>query len=313
MKKFVLNICKIMIIILLFNGVVYWFAQKHYFQEYEVVPSKSFSSFIFADSHGLGISNFSEDFQVYNFSAASDSYFDIKRKIIFLLENEYSLDTIYLSVDDHTLSPYRDLINNKDRSTFYTSKNDLDSHFNFFKEKYVKNYVPILQPKIRALLKSYLETQIKNSFHLDADATEELLWYELPEEEKIKMSESRMKSQFTSETGSEKLKNELIDIIQLCQIHNIELIGVKFPLSKVYLETIGTQNYHADQVFETHQLKVFDGKEMFIENETYFMNQDHLNALGGQIFTQKWFEKKLKNKHLSPSPQIKNSLFDNRK
>ena len=131
------NIFIFFIVILVFNSIVFLFVISKYYDGYIKKPEKGYDAFILSDSHGLSISNYSEEYNVFNFSAGSDSYFDMKRKITFLLENDYIFDKIYITVDDHTLSPYREKANNLDRSSVYTSSNEYESHFDYLKEKYI--------------------------------------------------------------------------------------------------------------------------------------------------------------------------------
>ena len=95
MKRFYYNIFIFFTLILLFNSILFLFAKSKYYIGYEKRPAKRFSAFILSDSHGLPIGDFSEKYNVFNFSAGSDSYFDMKRKISYLLENGYIVDTIF--------------------------------------------------------------------------------------------------------------------------------------------------------------------------------------------------------------------------
>lgn len=287
MKRFCYNIFIFFTIILLFNSILFLFAISKYYIGYEKRPAKSYSAFILADSHGLPIGDFSEKYNVFNFSAGSDSYFDMKRKISYLLENGYIVDTIFITVDDHTLSPYREKTNNLDRSSIYSSPNEYENQYEFLKEKYVKYYFPIFQPKISSLFKSYLKAKLKVLYQPTKNSLTEKVWSDCPEDDRIKSAENRMKSQFPADNNSKRLEKTLLEIIHLCQTNEIELIGIKFPLSSSYLKVLDSQSYGADELFLSKDLNVKDYKEIFIENPEYFANQDHLNSKGGKIFTKR--------------------------
>lgn len=283
MKKFISNLFIFLIIVFLFNIVVFVFANDNYYKGYKEFPYKKYHSFIMADSHGMPLDQFAEKFGVYNFSANSDSYFDMKRKINYLIENEYRVRTIYITVDGHTLSPYRDENNNTDKSIIYTS----DISPDYIKEKYLKYYFPIFQLKVNPLFRSYLEHKIKNIFTEKNKASNDIIWSKLPETEQMIRSEERVIGQFPAKHKSLKLEKTLLEIINLCKTNEIELIGIKFPVSKTYLKIVGHRNYGADQLFISNGLKVIDNESTFIDNDNYFGDQDHLNPKGGEAFVEK--------------------------
>lgn len=287
MKKFILNSSYLVMLILFFNGVVFLFAKSVYSDSYEKYPGKNYSSFIMADSHGLPIGDYSEKFNVYNFSGASDSYFDIKRKIYFLIGNDFKVDTIYLSVDDYTLSPYRENANNLDRSIIYASENEYNNKYAYFKEKYFKYYLAIFQPKVRTLLSAYLKAASERIFQQgNYVSIKDPYWNELSEAEQVKRAKSRKHLQFPTTYNSDKLEKALLEIIDLCQANNITLIGIKFPLTSTYVKILGDLSYGADELFYSKGLTVIDKKTMFTDDNRYFANQDHLNAEGGKLFTK---------------------------
>lgn len=69
----------------------------------------------------------------------------------------------------------------------------------------------------------------------------------------------------------------------------MELIGLKFPLSKEYISAIENLTYGAEEVFKKYRLPIFDYEKIFIEEPEYFENQDHLNELGGSELVEKIF------------------------
>lgn len=282
MKKFFVNLLILLIIALLFNVVVFVFSNDNYYKGYRNFPSKKFHSFIIADSHGVSLSNYCEKFNVYNFSTSSDSYLDMLRKVQFLIENEYQIDKIYLTVDGHTLSPYRDQFNNSDKSIIYTS----DVNFNYLKEKYFKYYFPIFQVKVNSLFRNYMESKIQKIYPQKNKMGDHLTWNQLPEKERLKRASERAEGQFPPKKASEKLENTLLEIIKLCKSKNIELIGLKFPLSNDYLQTLNKRNFGADQLFISNGLEVLDYESVFRNKQEYYKDEDHLNFNGGEEFVK---------------------------
>lgn len=286
MRKFIFSIFYFLIIILLFNGVVFVFANDNYYKGYHEFPDKSYHAFLLADSHGMPLEKFPEKFGIYNFSSNSDSYADMERKITYLIDHQYQVKKIYISADDHTLSPYRESINNMDKSIVYTSK----INFNYIREKYIKYYFPIFQLKVNSIFRMYLEDKVKIIFNQKEKTATKIIWSELSEEDKRKRASDRVLGQFPSKIRSQKLEKTLVKIITLCQQNNIELIGVKFPVTNSYLKKLGNQNYGADKVLESKEVKMKDYKSIFDGSDDYFGDQDHLNPEGAEKFVKILFK-----------------------
>lgn len=292
MNKFLKNISLLVILLITLNTLLYLVSKKVYIKNYQEC-SLNFKSYLLSDSHGESLGNFTEKYNVFNFSAASDSYLDLSRKINYLIKNT-SVDTIYLAVDDHTLSPYREVSNNMDRSDFYCTRSDYKNYFEYLKSKYLKRYIVFFQPKALIVIKSFLTSEIKalirstkkNHFENDEDE-----WASLTDAERINNSKSRFENQFNAEQTSKILSNSLLEIITLCKKNNITLIGMKMPLTNEYLNILQNKSYGADELFRANGLIVLDFKKTFQDQDRYFKNQDHLNKLGSYNFVELWLNK----------------------
>ncbi|WP_233878225.1 hypothetical protein [Dyadobacter sp. CY323] len=251
------------------------------------MPEKRFHSFVFSDSHGLPLAKYPEEYNVYNFSAGSESYFDIERKLLYLIENKYQIDTVYVNVDDHMLSRYRDNNNNTDRSVFYLTKNNTDT-FTYIQSKYITYYFVILQPKIRTIFRRFLLRSVASIIHPELVKEED--WSTLSAEQRVVKSEDRKNYQFSGQKSSERLKISLENIISLSKEHNITLLGVKFPLAASYMDVLGDANFGADKVLSDSGIRILDHKTAFADQDGYFSNQDHLNKQGGKVFSKILFE-----------------------
>lgn len=289
MKQFSYDLVVFSLIILLLNSVLLLFSISKYHNEYKKIPDKKFKVFVLSDSHGAPLEDFTEKYNIYNFSAGSDSYFDMKRKLMYLIENEYNVDTVFITADDHTLSPYREQANNMDRSVVYSSKDDFENNYEFIKEKYIKFYLPVFQPKISPLFKSFFNSKLKTLLKLEVNNLKEIPWSELSKEDRVKKANHRMQSQFPYDIKSEKLKKSLLEIISICKENEIDLIGLKYPLSRSYIEVLQNKNFGADDLISSKGLKLIDKKELFKNNPELFSNQDHLNSEGGELFVNLLF------------------------
>lgn len=95
---------------------------------------------------------------------------------------------------------------------------------------------------------------------------------------------SRFKFQISNFDKSESLTYSLTRIIRLCEENNIELIGIKFPLTKEYYNVLGDNSFNADSLFYLNNIKVIDFKNLFLQNDDFFYDQDHLNNIGSEKF-----------------------------
>lgn len=279
MKKFLINGLGLFALLLIANFILFKVVYRVYLEEYEKVET-TFSTYILSDSHGVPLKQLQSQSEVYNFSAASDSYIDMERKLSFLISNT-KVKRILITVDDHTLSSYREHGNNLDRSAFFADFNDYSNYYDFFKDKYLRYNVVFFNAKYQSLLKPYLVSQV---FTIAKEPYKSEDWSELSHEEQNKLSFERFKGQFEESYKSEILKGSLEKIISLCQSSGIELIGVKYPISESYFRLMDDKTYDAEGIFIEHGLKVLDYKRLYLNRDEFFENQDHLNFEGGSVF-----------------------------
>lgn len=250
---------------------------KIYFNEYyEVELDKEI--YILADSHGDALGNLNNG-KIYNFSAASDSYRDMKIKLEFLIE--YSdVETILLIVDNHTLSPYRDQLDNRDRSAHFARPHNFPTYYSYVKEKFIFPNVVLLSPKYGSIAKTYIKSLL--SFSISKKCS----WSELSEIEREKKAQERFEDQFSFSGPSESMENYLDEIIKICRMNRITLFGIKFPISTEYHEKMSTQNYGGDLRLQEAGIEIWDFSTYMSANQEYFKDQDHLNSKGANEFNQ---------------------------
>jgi hypothetical protein len=278
MKKFIVNVVLFGLLLLLINVVFYLVAYNRYYKDYEQYDL-NYDSYLFADSHGTPIGNQLEKYGIYNFSAASDSYFDMLIKIKYLIKHT-NIERIFITVDDHTLSPYRENANNLERSSYFIISEDYSNVLKGIGIKLDK-FLVLLNPGIRGIVRSYFQSMV-----LTTKVSKN--WNLLTPEEQNISAQSRFIEQFNYENKSEQLTETLIRIIELCKENNIEIIGIQFPLSEVYFAKIGDKSFGANAIFMKNQLKVYDYRELFFKHDDFFMNQDHLNEIGSKEFVKSY-------------------------
>lgn len=290
MDRFIRDVFIFSIIFVLTNILTYNFITKGLLYdkyEFEISNIKQ-SNFIFSDSHGWALTNnfpkgkkMLSDMNFQNLSYGSDSYFDIYFKLEYLIKNNVKIDTIFVSVDDHMLSPYRNGTNNRNRSIVYSDYESYNHFFplskpEYFLRKYLIRFLPLTQTSNSKLLREYF----KRNFDIQKEKIpEDDQWGQLSNEERVLYSKRRKEILFPEKMTSLKLKNCLLQIIELSSANNINVIGLKFPIAQSFQSVIDGNNFGADRVLKSKGLNIIN-LESAIVNEKLFKNQDHLNNEG---------------------------------
>ena len=284
MKKFIIKVVCFAGILLIINAFLYGLGNHLYWKPYLKEIDPACHTFLLSDSHGEILGDLTEKHDIFNFSAGSESYSDMYRKVKFLIKNT-SVKTIVISVDDHTLSSYRDKLNNGDRSVLYSDCGDFSSFSDFIKQKYIKHYIVLFNPTVRSIVRRYLLYEVIGLVKGRKGDTA-TNWGCLSDFERKRRSNVRALMQFPDGGESEQNRAILECIVEKCRENDVDLIGIKFPLSKDYVESISGKSFNADRVFLRHSLRVMDFMTIYTNNNSYFRNQDHLNDLGALHFAE---------------------------
>lgn len=295
MKRFLINVFLFGFGYLVLNILAYQFLMKPvlYNTPYlELDNSRGMNKLLLSDSHGAAL--FKDDLKplgIINGSTGSDSYYDMYYKLKYAISQQ-KIDTVILTADDHTLSKYRERSNNLERSLGLSSFADYKDflpmpHWRFLYVKSVGNYLPLTNVNNSELLYRYLVAELKGIGKPKKLLGAERKTYgysKLTEQQKKQRSISRMKDQFIDKETSASLKACLTEIIALCKENNIALIGLKFPLTGTYINTIQDNNYGADAFLKENNVPVIDTKTVFQTDDTLFKDQDHLSPVGSEMF-----------------------------
>lgn len=285
--KFLRQISLFTLLLTLFNVALFFLISGFYIKDYDEVDL-DYSQYILADSHGIPLGDHTEGHQVHNFSNHSDSYLDMERKLKFLIRNT-DVKRIYLSVDDHTLSPTREKQNNLDRSAYYADENDFSSFDSFLRNKYLNYYCVFLNDRYSLIIKNFMEEELFD-FSKWGGSRSKSAWEKLSDKEKQQISQERINHYFDYQDPSQNMAHALERIILLCKEKNIELIGIKFPLTKTYVDLMNEESYKADSIFKNYKLPIVDFDSLFLEQDSLFRDMDHLDNGGGVKFVEILFD-----------------------
>ncbi len=290
-KRIIQNCLLFAVLAILINMAAYQFLAKPVlFRDY-FIPKKNlnkFTNFMMGDSHAGVIQQ--QDLNalgITNFSFNSESYFDVYNKLNHLIRN-HSVDTIYLCVDDHTLSLYRQYWTNAQRSIYFSDYQHYKRYYKtnlrqFLYKKYISIHLPFFDTSHSLILRKRVGALLKREKTRNYDNYD---FSKVPVEQRLRRSQQRINTQYPGPEISESLSRCLVEMISLCEQEDITLIGVKFPLTREFYEELGDRSYGADSIFKAHHLSVYDYKRIFLDSISYFRDQDHLNLKGSELFTE---------------------------
>ncbi|WP_425638294.1 hypothetical protein ACPUEN_02725 [Algoriphagus yeomjeoni] len=291
-ERFLKNIAVFIVLLIGLNFLLFFLIKGFYIRDYNDV-NLNYSSFLLADSHGTPLGDFTEIHNVHNFSGQSDSYLDMERKLNFLVRNT-QVEKIYISVDDHTLSPTREDQNNLDRSAYYTNSNDYANYLEYLQEKYLFYYCVFLNDRYSLIIKNFLQNEMFN-FSKWGGVRSKSTWESLSNVQQEQISQDRINNYFEAQAPSDKMSESLKRIIFICKDQDIELIGLRFPLSKTYVDLLNEESYDADSILTSYNFPIIDYDSLYLEQDSLFRDMDHLDRKGGEKFAKILFGKKKDN------------------
>ncbi|QDH80799.1 hypothetical protein FKX85_17830 [Echinicola soli] len=280
MKEYFQKLSPFLLGVLAINILVTFVVDGLYYEPYtrmiREIKDQKLKGIIMADSHGLPLKQTLKDEGIVNVSWGSDSYEDMRNKLQYYLKN-HDMDYVIISVDNHLLSNYRENLNNIEASLNYVD--EVTSAYGFWKYtylKYIKRYFSLISPKNRDIFLARTKSFLKNNL-----VREE--WNE--KENKAFLGRKRVDLHFSNLRKSDKLAQDLETMIEMCKAHDVEVIGMKYPLTSAYYTAMSSANFGADEVLKKHGCRVLDFQKVFLKRNDLFSDEDHLNEDGGKIFS----------------------------
>jgi len=80
--------------------------------------------------------------------------------------------------------------------------------------------------------------------------------------------------------------------IELCQSHQIKVIGIKYPVTNYYLNTLNhfcgeemLNNPPQDKILLEYNIPIWDFEDLYLNRHDYFFDSHHMNERGKTAFT----------------------------
>ncbi len=286
MGKFITHSIFFVLGYLVLNGLFYMFVTtpavytNYVFNEDNM---DQYHSFLVSDSHGACMKSIPNEYGIYNFSYRGDNYLDMYLKVQYLATQLSTEDTIFLNVDSHLFSNYRDKSSNAKKNIIYANyqvNNLLESEEvkqKLNNKKYFK-YLPLLDIDYGVFYYDYLLPEKAAAYHRS--------FADYNEKTQRTKCQRRYETQYQNKTKSEKQEQYLEKIIEICEEKNIKLIGIQYPLAKMYWNMIENNNYNTTSLLKQYGIEVYDFHDLFFEQTDCFYDQDHLNLKGSKLFCE---------------------------
>jgi hypothetical protein len=271
-----------LVLVLALNALIFGIMYETYYRKYRIFPKEQpYRGLLLADSHGLCLGNELEQNGIFNFSAESDNYADMRIKLRYFLKAHPETRFLILSADDHTLSRYREELNNQDRNILYRDfgssleRKGWRGGLNYLQDV-LRYYFVLFNPRAADISKRYLAGKLR-----PAPVEVKLPEWSEPKQ-KMELAKARFQSQFPGKEQSEILQSELLAMLMECREAGILVLGVRFPLSPVYAAMVKGNGYGADRLLQKNGIPLFDFEESIPDEAGNFENQDHLSLSGGR-------------------------------
>ena len=251
---------------------------------------------IVGDSHGyVDIDNKILNKLSYNLSQMSDSLLDIYSKLLFLIDNNVKIDNIIIQLDPHLYANYRIFRNNNEVIINYLDYNSYTKICNVNYLEFYLQKIPVFSQKNRNFVfKSSIKKIINLFSNTQRNPIKENIIFSINDQSISERNINSVKrSNYHFSNGildNDNIKDVFIKIVRLAKKNDIELIGIKYPVSKYYYESTSYKYNHfiesINYFTEGHIDSVLDYEKLFYNKDEYFHDPDHLNVNGAIEFTK---------------------------
>jgi len=267
-KSFIIFI----ISIISWSGAFYYYSTNNEnYNDYEY----DYETYLFGDSRPFQLKQNLSRYKIFNAAVQGDSYQDIYRRISYI-SSKTNIKNIIIQSDKHMLTTYRDKHNNNDKTSIFTNLNDWDNSIAYIYGKYI--YPIFLDPTMKVVARTAVYNVMSSLLRKVFKSNN----ISIPINQNF--NEKKLLKRYNLQIGNQMQSSiqhkYLYKIIQFCELNNIDLFAINFPLQAKYLELVKRSKIDINKIMGRENIMLFDYSDRFINNDNYFLDQDHLNNLG---------------------------------
>ena len=253
-----------------------------YLKGYTTVNT-NFKHYLLSDSYGNALGKGTSEFGLFNFSAPGESYYDMLQKLKYLV-NYANPKRVFISIDDHNLSEHREVFNNHEKSIFLRSFDNFSNFGRYLKVVWIDNFY--FNQEMKTVFQNIISYKIVNFFTFnEKDQDNSVSFADFSEHEKNEDINGTIQATFLKKK-SILMEECLEQMIQICKINNIELVAIKFPLTKDFYDKIQTLGFLPTDLLIKNNIILHDFTDIYFTNDTLFYNHNHLNDRGAKNFNK---------------------------
>lgn len=241
----------------------------------------------------------------YNWSYPGDTLRHMYLRASYALKTKPSIRYIVVGLEDLTLSAPRARLREAFNQMLFSDLVDLTEAYppsaRFLLRSAVLHHVPLINATYRRQLGEALANdagrlltgrQPEERLRLYCGTprfAQDYSWRELDEATRHAETRETVDNLLGAENDVPEMRELLVRFLQLAADHDVEIIGVRSPLSAPYRDA--AKKYDAESVKSFYRSMpvsaLFDYEETYADRIDYFRDEDHLNSRGATVYTRR--------------------------
>ncbi len=263
----------------------------------KIMEERPFEFLVLGDSHAEKFRDTASlEGAFFNFAEGSDNYKNMLVKLGYVIRNK-KFKTLILEVGEHSFSLYRsgqsNVLQAMRFSDYATARDLFDLNFlEFLKNKFSYYFPLTYQGNLQIFRRKFFKDLTLSS--LSSGEVKKIskmkyndYWEKLSPEERRRDSKLRAKEHY-SEPYVKSTETIFLKIIELCKQNGIEIIFIKYPVAKEYLDFKSQYSLHQakELLARFPEYPIMDYSNWNSDNPKLFKNCDHLNQRGAIMFSK---------------------------
>lgn len=291
MKSILIKITPYLVLYIILNLICFktsgfYEQESEYLERIDHTIDKQSKIIFLGDSHVESIKLLNLSSEVGNLAYGADGIDEMYIKVLTMIKFNKNLETVFIATEPQIFNDV-----SSPNSTFlnkYLLK--IDDTLNVYNKSKL-NLITEKLPLLNDSYISYVMNAIYSSFKSTNTSENEIKWSERSNEERAKIATETGKSDHNAIMNNESSKIIYKEIIEICKLNNIKVIGIRFPVNENYINQSSNEDTKkVNDFIKTLNLNYHLDYSKEFTNPKYFKDQDHLNITGLNEFVKIIFE-----------------------